>query len=214
MTVPSIKTFSKSLKYVDTTYSLLRAGTFLSSQYGPNSRKPESGKSFSSCVSNTSPLGRVFLRSSLDSIIPKHISELEGRTNGLKSRDFMNLPGVTGSKNLTPTVESGANFYFDTHKLVTTLQSHGFSLDQAETITDCLTEILTNGATTMSRHMVRYMLFCFCPFVQAAFHLGRPPEYVRRELEKHKLAYEKDPHVSAYQSREISWIAEFFTLLT
>jgi len=154
MTVPSIKTFSKSLKYVDTTYSLLRAGTFLSSQYGPNSRKPESGKSFSRRVSNTSPLGRVFLRSSLDSIIPKHISELEGRTNGLKSRDFMNLPGVTGSKNLTPAVESGANFYFDTHKLVTTLQSHGFSLDQAETITDCLTEILTNGATTMSRHMV------------------------------------------------------------
>ena len=164
MTVPSIKTLSKSLKYVDTAYSLLRTGTFLSGQYGPSSLKPEHGKSFSRSVFNSSSLCR--LRPSLDSILPKYISGSEGRASGLKSRDFMNLPGVTGSKNLTPAVESGANFYFDTHKLVTTLQSHGFSLDQAETITDCLTEILTNGAATMSRHMVRYMMFCFHPIVK------------------------------------------------
>ena len=159
MTVPSLKKFSKSFKYVDKTYGLFRTGTYkgalLTSQIGPKQCLLGGiGDTCSRNFSQASSLQKGLVRSLVDPTLFKRFSELESKVDVLKSRDFMKLTGVSSSPNLTPTVDSGATFYFDTHKLVTTLQSHGFSLDQAETITDCLTEILTNGASGMSKYMV------------------------------------------------------------
>ena len=155
MAVPSFKTLSKSLKYVDKSYGFLRAGSCLSSQFGPRHRKSECTENLSRTFCNTVILHQGMLGSSIDPKIFTRSSELQNnKTDIARSRDFMNVSGVTSPTSLTSAVESGANFYFDTHKLVTTLQSHGFSLDQAETITDCLTEILSNGAAGMSKYMV------------------------------------------------------------
>lgn len=157
MATAGLSTFTKSLKYVDKTYSLLRAGSSsgscLSNQFGPRQALLTSRDSARG-LSQSLPSYQGLLHSRLDPTLLKRFTDLQTKTDVLKSRDFMKLSGVTSSPNLTPTVDSGATFYFDTHKLVTTLQSHGFSLDQAETITDCLTEILTNGATGMSKYMV------------------------------------------------------------
>ena len=158
MTVPSLKTLCNSLKYVDKPHSFFRAGTYFSTQYGPKQRNLECREAFSRHFCVTSPLQQGLLRYHIGTAPLTRISELENsRSDVSRGRDFMNLSGATSTKSLTATAESGANFYFDTHKLVTTLQSHGFSLDQAETITDCLTEILTNGATGMSKYMVSYL---------------------------------------------------------
>eukprot|EP00794_Sanderia_malayensis_P004047 gene4047-4598_t len=46
------------------------------------------------------------------------------------------------------------SFYFDTHKLVTSLQCRGFSLDQSEAITNSLTKVVGRGAAALSKYMV------------------------------------------------------------
>ncbi len=50
--------------------------------------------------------------------------------------------------------DGGGSFYFDTHKLVTTLQSRGFTLEQAEAITTSLTQVVGRGAAALSKYMV------------------------------------------------------------
>ena len=166
MATTGFKTFSKSFKYVDKAYGLLRTGKAgpSISGYWPNpasenytyrfDRSRSHSLSASSCHS--------YFGLGLEPSLLKGVSDLPCKNDNFQTRDFMKLSRVTSSPNLTPAIDSGATFYFDTHKLVTTLQSHGFSLDQAETITDCLTEILTNGASGMSKYMVSIYIHFLC----------------------------------------------------
>ena len=61
---------------------------------------------------------------------------------------------------------SSGLFYFDTHLLVSSLQTKGFTLEQAEAITNSLTQIISSGTTALSKYMVCYLFllvnFCRC----------------------------------------------------
>ena len=157
MAAPTLKKLCNTLKHVDKTCcnGLLRAAGGHSSVRARPLGLSDWPKSTLRTVSMSGSSNQSSLCNKHNLNLLQRFTAMESKVQELKGRDFMNLSGLSNSPNLTPAVDSSATFYFDTHKLVTTLQSHGFSLDQAETITDCLTEILTSGASGMSRYMVR-----------------------------------------------------------
>ncbi len=68
---------------------------------------------------------------------------------------FMAVSNAGSTDSLSTENGGGGTFYFDTHKLVKTLQGRGFSLEQAEAITSSLTQVIGTGATALSKYMVR-----------------------------------------------------------
>ena len=160
MAVPCLKTLTNSLKLVEKSCcaNLYRAsyGSLRPSSLGLKSR-PSSmdfNGNLTRDLSTSAPLKQALIDHKINSSLLESLSSMQGKVECLSRRDFMKLSGMTQSPGLPP-VDTNGTFYFDTHRLVTTLQSHGFSLDQAETITECLTEILSTGAAGMSKYMVR-----------------------------------------------------------
>lgn len=161
MAVPCLKTLTNSLKLVEKSCctNLYRAScgslrpTPLLGLKSPSTPIDFNGN-LTRDLSTSAPLKQALIDHKINGSLLESLSSMQGKVECLSRRDFMKLSGITQSPGLPP-VDTNGTFYFDTHRLVTTLQSHGFSLDQAETITECLTEILSNGAAGMSKYMVR-----------------------------------------------------------